>query len=273
MSTGIYVISMERSKERRAYIQSHLKSLNLDFHIVEAIDGELVDSDYLYSQADMERVKQSPYWLTKGAIACALSHKKAYDLFLDSSYDYALILEDDVVLSPNINELLVSITDVLKQDEVAMLYYVSLRGAEISNYEGIPLKSGFLLNPMDLKQICTTTAYVIGREVAEKMSRTIIPVSVAADAWDYYYQKKCIKRLYVHYPMETETKDFKSTIEYFSEASLMSRLSRVVDKYKIPPLYQIFRYKRKKFREKVTSQIFLTSEPSPYCEHATTISK
>ena len=264
MEIGIFVISLERAKRRRKYIQSHLQSLNLNFTLVDAIDGMLVNEDFLYSQADMERVKQSPYWLTKGAIACVLSHKKALDLFAGSQFDMALILEDDVVLPSNIETLISDISGKIGERDIVLLYYAALRGAFLSKMGTVDLVSGSLLYPMDLKQFSAASAYFIGKEAAKKMSSTIIPVSAAADSWEHFYRNNCYKNVYLHYPMDVQTKDFKSSIEYF-DGKFKSKLSSFIDTYRIPILYQLLRYKRKVFRKKITSQIYLTNEISPYC--------
>ncbi|MBR5958377.1 MAG: glycosyltransferase family 25 protein [Salinivirgaceae bacterium] len=224
MRIGIFVISLERAKRRRQYIQSHLQSLNLNFTVVDAIDGMLVDEDFLYSQADMERVRQSPYWLTKGALACALSHKKALDLFVDSHFDMALILEDDVVLPLSIKTLMSEISEKISEYDIVLLYYAALRGAYLSKVGGINVVSGSLLYPMELKQVSTSSAYIIGKEAARRMSSIIIPVSVAADSWGHFYKHNCYNNVYLHYPMEVQTKDFKSSIEYF-DGKFKSKLS------------------------------------------------
>ena len=41
MKIGIYVISLKRAKERRIYIKKHLDALNLEYIIVDAVDGKL----------------------------------------------------------------------------------------------------------------------------------------------------------------------------------------------------------------------------------------
>ena len=263
MGIGIFVISLERTKRRRSYIQSHLQSLNMNYTMVDAIDGMLVDEDVLYSQADMERVKQSPYWLTKGAIACALSHKKALDIFIDSRYDMALILEDDIVLPSNIESILSDISRVIGSYDIVLLYYAALRKAFLSKKGGINTASGSLLYPITLSQISTSSAYLIGKDSAKKLSQIIIPVSVAADSWGHFYECNCFANVYLHYPLVLQTKDFKSSIEYFN-GGFKSKLSNFIDTYKIPIFYQLLRYKRRLFRKRITSQVYLTNEKSPY---------
>ena len=263
MKIGIYVISLKRAKERRIYIKKHLDALNLEYLIVDAVDGKLENENNLFLHANMERVRQSPYWLTKGAIACALSHKKVYDLFVESNYDFALVLEDDVVLPQNILSILNDTISVIGCDDVVLLYYAALRGATLSTSTTKNLNTGSLLFPMDMNEVSAATAYVIGKQAAKSIGESIIPVSAAADSWGYYYQKNCIHNLYVYYPMTVETKDFKSSIEY-SPGTLQAKLSNIIDKYKIPILYQILRYKRKIFRKKITSQVYLTKDKSPY---------
>jgi len=79
-----YVITLERSKERGEYIKKHLKEHGLEHQIIHAVDGSLLSPDEIAMSCDMEAVNRLDWWLTKGAIGCALSHYKAYETFLES---------------------------------------------------------------------------------------------------------------------------------------------------------------------------------------------
>ncbi len=46
-------------------------------------------------------------YLTKGAIGCALSHKKTYEKIINDNIDVALILEDDITFDDKFNERMV----------------------------------------------------------------------------------------------------------------------------------------------------------------------
>lgn len=114
-------INLPQAVERRRDVADQAARLGLDVHFVPAISGkELPPHVPDYDRA--ERRKSYHYDLTPNEIACALSHKKALRAFLDSSAEYAVIMEDDVHLSPNIKEGLHELTHHVHGWEAAKLY-------------------------------------------------------------------------------------------------------------------------------------------------------
>ena len=79
-----YVINLDSRSDRWADVIAQNESLGLEIHRVSAV---AVDS-----------VVASPY-VTRVIAATWQSHQKAMKLFLESSQEYALIMEDDFVLS------------------------------------------------------------------------------------------------------------------------------------------------------------------------------
>ena len=41
----IWVLSLERSKDRRLFMENQLKGLNLEFEIIKAVDGQALTED------------------------------------------------------------------------------------------------------------------------------------------------------------------------------------------------------------------------------------
>ncbi len=82
-------------------MKNHLSSLHfLNYFRVEAVNGK----EYSY---DID--------LSKGELGCTMSHIKAVEQFLESSYDFAIICEDDAdfsnILNINIEDLELNIYD------------------------------------------------------------------------------------------------------------------------------------------------------------------
>ena len=90
----IFVISLERAPERRRSIEQHLKSLDLAYEIVNAIDGKLL------SKAEQDKLLAPGVSYAPGVIGCYLSHLSVYQKILDQKISLALILEDDARLNP-----------------------------------------------------------------------------------------------------------------------------------------------------------------------------
>lgn len=261
-----FVINLKRSKERTEYIQQHITELKLDYKIIDAIDGSLLSQKDIKACCDMGQVNKLRWWLTDGAIGCALSHYKAYEEFLKSKEKAGFIIEDDVVLPHNIIELLSETELEIEENEIILLYYTSFKPCQLSSVGMKKLLNGSLVYPMDISQAITATAYIIGRKAAQNMIESIKPISVTADCWHYYYKKECFNSFRVHYPSYIRTKNFKSSLDYLKKNSFRAKLSSLIDKYKIPFFYQIVKYLRAKRLDSMLGHFSLTNEISPIYE-------
>lgn len=260
-----YYISLDRSKERARHIQRHVDELQLNSCKISAVDGKLLTREDIVKVCNIEQVDKLRWWLTDGAIGCALSHKIAYKKFLETTDEAAFIIEDDVVLPKNIGEILALVSQEIKSNEVVLLYYTSFKPAEISSVGGVELsnlKSG-LYFPMDLKQPITAAAYCIGREAAKGMLKANTPIALAADSWNDFYLKGAFSGLRLLYPSPIVTRNFKSSIDYFKKGSLKGRLSEVVNKYKVPIVYQYVKKRRADTLDSMLGHFTLVNKESP----------
>ena len=90
----ILVINLLRSPDRRENMGRQLSALGLRHRFVDAVDGK--SPTFVASQ---------PSTLTLGEIACHLSHRKCWQDLLASEDTHVLILEDDVIISPLLCEI------------------------------------------------------------------------------------------------------------------------------------------------------------------------
>ncbi|QZX98138.1 glycosyltransferase family 25 protein (plasmid) [Pantoea alfalfae] len=89
----IFVINLSRSPERRASMEQQLSLLNLDYEIVEAVDG----SQLSYTEI-MKETMPLNYALSCGEVGCALSHINICKRIASEGIPMALILEDDALI-------------------------------------------------------------------------------------------------------------------------------------------------------------------------------
>jgi GR25 family glycosyltransferase involved in LPS biosynthesis len=89
----IYVINMERSTDRKEYIEKHFEQYGIsEYNFVNGIDGSKEDLNELINNLDKLTV-------SKNEISCGMSHLKAIGQWLETSdSEYAIIMEDDVSL-------------------------------------------------------------------------------------------------------------------------------------------------------------------------------
>lgn len=86
----IYIINLPRQKSRLNSILSHLSKCSIPFNIIDAVDGTTFEEKQQSQHAPDALIK-----LSKGQIACYLSHIKAWNAFIESGNQFAWILEDD----------------------------------------------------------------------------------------------------------------------------------------------------------------------------------
>lgn len=94
-----YCINLERRRDRRNAAMEEAAKGGISLEFVDAVDGLDLNLDEVSEYNKELRLK---YYegLSRGDVGCCLSHKKAFEQFLDSDYQFAVVLEDDFVI-PN----------------------------------------------------------------------------------------------------------------------------------------------------------------------------
>ncbi len=92
----IYYLNLDRRPDRRGAMELQFERLMLDVERIASIDA--ID----FSDSDMP----SGTRISKPEYACFLSHREAWKRFVDSGDEYALVLEDDTVLAPDLKFVL-----------------------------------------------------------------------------------------------------------------------------------------------------------------------
>ncbi len=90
----VLYINLDHDRDRRAHIECRLAQDGLDPVRIDALEPPFILPDALFATA-----------LSVGEIGCYASHMKAWDTLIASGRPYALVLEDDAQVPPNIAEL------------------------------------------------------------------------------------------------------------------------------------------------------------------------
>ena len=104
-----YVISLKNNLQRRNHITSEFAKQHIPFVFFDAITPDLIAQ-----KAQEFGIDIATSLLTKGEIACALSHIALWRLAKERNLDYIAIFEDDIYLGENAQALLQ--THYLPQD-------------------------------------------------------------------------------------------------------------------------------------------------------------
>ena len=197
----VIAISIPRFRSRYAYISKHLRKLFNDGFEIVGVDGHAKGVDAAIAKD-----------LTLGQIGCALSHIAAYQRIIELKLPYALIVEDDCILPHDINLLLAQLEMTIEPGEAIQLYNWALRPSEFSTRNAVHIGSHRLYYPMQMSGIGTTTAYVITREAAEKLTKLNAPVKTAADNWSFFQSHGAVSAVRILHPSPVKIVPFESTI-------------------------------------------------------------
>lgn len=263
----VYAINLERAVERRKHIIRQLEKYNLDYELIEGVDGKKLTDEELSRLCDLEAVQSRPYKLTVGALGCALSHLKAYQKMLADNVYVALILEDDVILPREINKLLTLVKNNIQNNEAILLHYfnVSPEIQLLSRHEPTSLNDNYsLLYPVNFPM--SGSAYVIKRETARALSEIKLPIRVEADDWGYFYKNGAVESLRCVYPKPVNLTYADTQIQIQRKYSELPRLRQKFYKFvhdnRVPFFFQAYRFLFI-LREKYNPLISVIDEASP----------
>jgi GR25 family glycosyltransferase involved in LPS biosynthesis len=240
-----------------------LSRTTLEYQIINAVDGITLDlSDPALASAD---------WLRQVGgncreLGCELSHLRACEAVLEAHVASALILEDDIVLPPNISQILDEAANYLDTSE-ALLLSLSTPDAEpckVSNKGAVRLSSGHMIvYPMDLARVTGARAYVITAEACQRMGEQRLPLQASADDWAWFYSRRVLDRVRCLMPLPVKNHpSFNSTISH-GRYSWRDSVYDFLEHVPLPPVKLLVTLRRQRFFKR-TSSLELVEEPSPY---------
>lgn len=170
-----FVLSLERATQRRAQIASSLTQLGISFQFVNGFDARATDIT-AHPQVDASQLCATlGRKLTPGELAAALGHSLAYRALLESQAKFALILEDDAILKPDLVQFIR--TKAYSRNPLMMLghhYTHAYKGGAQRLFPGYQI-----LRPSNLP-VCTV-GYTLDRATAATLLAANTPVHSVAD--------------------------------------------------------------------------------------------
>lgn len=174
----IFVINMECAKERRAIMETRLGELGLAAEFIPAVEGARLDRKTLISPA-------SAAHLSNGELGCYLSHIRAWEEIRKRQISYSVVMEDDVVINPNMMRILADLINLdFNFDAVRLSALKPQKGRVISRLTGgesvmLPTK-----NPSGAQ------GYLVTFSGARKLLTVLgIPARPIDDEFDNYWDK------------------------------------------------------------------------------------
>ncbi len=218
----VFLISLARAQDRREAICHHLRDLNIEYRLIDAVDGAKM------SEVDINAIVAKGIKMHPGAVGCYLSHLQAYETMKLENLPVALILEDDARLNPEIRTVLnggllfkdwdYCFLDCDDHNNEGPIFYDADSGHNIGGeFTAYALSSG----PQ------TTHAYMITLNAALKRLEHAYPLMKSIDLYDHlpyainFYAVVSPKAAWVsEYSLESFTSSKNSNIKSLSFISL-----------------------------------------------------
>ena len=259
-----FVINLERSTARRAFMQRQLDSRGLAFEFVRAVDGAALSDDEVARVCDFERLARWPHLRRRGVYGCLLSHYRIYERMVAENLPCALVLEDDVVVDAALGELLRALEPQLQANEVLLLYSQNTYMPTVLSEQHahrLPGGTHQLSYPLEPWACGSTSGYIISQQAARALQALLLPIHCAADTWGLFYDEKAIASLRCVTPFPVKPAGFKSEIDYVAPASLLGRALTFIDEQQFFPLKQLLDYRRRRGHARAMQYSF-SREPS-----------
>ena len=171
----IFVISLKDSAARRAGLLDRLDGMGLQATVFDAVDGRAGLPERYHSKIDRagcrERIFREP---SDAEFACALSHNTLYEQIAAGADRYAIILEDDAILTDRFRDVVAAL-ETLDLDLLLLDHQKTFASTEsILVADGITARR-VMLSPE------LTTGYAISRRMAAHMATATLPIRGTAD--------------------------------------------------------------------------------------------
>ena len=200
-ATPIFIISLARSTARRKAMRDQLARAGQTPIFMDAIDGAtLAEADGIDRRAFGRPGEERA--LTARELACALSHRAAYERIVREQIPLACILEDDCLLSNGFAPVLQALAQQRDGWDVVLLGHHSARhapriGAETC-YSEAPLVDGYRRARV-AEMPMGAYAYVVTMAGARRLSAFAQPPRMPAD-WIVGYSPAAGVRLHAVKP-------------------------------------------------------------------------
>lgn len=168
-----FIVNLDKSVERLARITQQLNDLGMRFERVSAVYGASLSKREL--RRDVARFRSiiaMSRKLLAGEIGCSLSHNKIYRRMILDGIDIALVLEDDVLVSPNIKDVLTQIEGFVDKQK-PQVFILSCYDKDRCQKTAIE----------PIHNATCTDGYVITLPAAKVILKANYPVVTVADSW------------------------------------------------------------------------------------------
>lgn len=186
----VFVINLERDKDRWASISKQLDREGIDFERFPGVDGRCLTEEELQMVYRKDRALFiQGFELSRAHIGCSLSHVYAYKAVVDRGIEMALILEDDVIIPDGFGDQLLQLEALVdtSRPEVVLLSPAEGSGRTLRSTEGATsftlqsYASGFF-----------ASAFIVTNISARALWKEYFPIIDVADNWPRLHRHRVV---------------------------------------------------------------------------------
>ena len=188
-SMKIYLISLERDKQRRDLLKDRFPAHWDKFTWVKAIDASEAKSQIIVNGYKNNCPENTRLPLSLGEKCCAISHLQCLQQFLKSDAPYCIIIEDDIEgCDTDFTEAL-NITKKLR-NEPAIVVLGGQQGMKNAKYLSGQLHSDnfWKVPKISMPFLTRACCYALNRAAAEKLVKSQKSCLRRSDIWEYYFK-------------------------------------------------------------------------------------
>ena len=111
MQIKYYYINLDRSEQRKAFMQKQFKLLAINPVRISAIDGYKFSHESIKKISHKQNFKTHFMSPTNGEVGAFLSHKDCWKIISEQNEEFAVVIEDDVYINA---DLLIDIEEIIK---------------------------------------------------------------------------------------------------------------------------------------------------------------
>lgn len=204
----VFVINLERSKDRRTRMQTTLDSMGIPFEFFAGTDGKRLGKEEIDLAYDEGRVKRNiNRVLSLNEIGCTISHRALYKKIADEGIEKACILEDDIILDEEFPEILAFLDRLEFSNTVVKLDNYQEKNTPCSLWRRKRIRDGwFYKKPVTTQWMAW--GYVVDRAAAANILRSWPKIEFMSDDWKRMsaaVELRCVQPAVVHQNVTVES--------------------------------------------------------------------
>jgi len=246
-SFKVYYINLDKSVQRRDFMENQFKKLNIPLTRIPAVYGKKLPQDFLKKAKRQHNILTHFPYLNDGEIGICLTHFKLWKFLSKQSEDFSIVLEDDALIHE----------DFFKDLEQLLTQITTNAFLDISGKKGfIPLKKDVLITKFLIPPVLMI-GQIIGKDAAAKLSKNLS---------DYYAPIDVMKQdVYKHkVPLYSTNKQYVNSIDKQMGGSTIQQNNMIVWKKAIReimrPFWQLIALLTYKLQRCIRNYIFYKNQ-------------